>query len=346
MAERIASTAAVPFPYDPARTAVAQMYLEPGMIADRVLPSTPELGTDRLEWLDYEIDDAFQVPDTRLGRRGEPTLVEFVGAEVVDRTEHHGLRDVVPAEDRDAAMAGPMRGPGRPDPVDTANLYLTHLMHLDRETRTANLVFDTDSYKVGYKAALGLGARFTDDAADVLKTLETALTTPIFRPNVVVFGQEPWSAFRQHPQVLKATNRVSGADSGLATRMAVAELLEVDEVLVGRSRIGSSVEGQALALKRAWGKSVACIYRGAYGEMTPSGMPGSERQEMSRDMPMTADMKRPTFGFRAVYREMYTHTGFNERIGVAGATELAVRDSCKEVIAGSEFGYLISTAVA
>ncbi len=264
MPKTITSEGASPFPHDPARTAIVQMYAEPGMIAGRVLPPTPPLGKSEFKWFRYLIDDSFLVPDTRLGRRSTPSLVEFEGEEVTDATQHHGLRDSVPQEDVDAAGATGTSAREWADPVDTAAIRMTHLLQLDREVRVANLVFGAGHYGTGYKETLAAGDRFDAEGSDPLGTLETALTTPIFRSNVVVFGQTAWSAFRRHKAVLAATTQ-SGAESGLASRRAVAELLEVDEVLVGRSRVAANREGQDLELERAWGPHVACLYRGAYG---------------------------------------------------------------------------------
>ena len=343
MPKTITAEGAIPFPHDPARTAIVQMYTEPGMIADRVLPLTPPLGKSEFKWFRYKIDDSFIVPDTRLGRKSKPAEVEFEGEEVTDSTHHYGLSDSVPQEDVDAAGATGTSSKEWADPVDTAIIRMTHLLKLDREVRVANLVFGADHYGTDYKETLAAGDRFDAATSSPLKTLEEALTKPIFRPNIAVFGQAGWSAFRQHKDVLAATNKQSGAEAGLASRRAVAELLEVDEVLVGRSRVASNQQGQDLALKRAWDKSVACLYRGAYGgSATPSGVAGSERQEG-----LQADLARATFGFTAVYRPLNAYSRFNEGVGIKGVTELIVRESSKEVISGGEgFGYLISGVAA
>ena len=338
MADTVSATGAVPFPRDPARTAIVQMYRQPGMIADQVLPPTPALPQSKFKYREYSRDDAFIVPDTSLGRAGEPAQVEFSAREVVDETVHYGLQDHVPVEDQDAAT-----GENGPDPVSFSAVQLASLLTLDREKRVADLVFNAASYGAGYKQALAADARFEDADTDVWGVMEDALTTPLVRPNVVVFGQPAWSYFRRHPKVLAAVNTESGAGSGLASRRAVAEVLEVDEVLVGRARVATNKQGQDLALSRVWGKYVACLYRGAYMMGGMSGEPGSEAE----DMPMSAPPGgMPTFGFTARYRPMETLSRFNEGRGISGVTQLIVRESCKEVISGgSAFGYLLSTVV-
>ena len=333
----IPAAGANPFPFDPARTAIVQLYHEPGMIADRVLPATPPLGMTRFEWFRYRIEDAFEIPDLRLGRKSTPNVVEFEGEEVQDRTEHYGLQDFIPTEDMDAARTSAATR----DPADSATLQMTHLLKLGHEVRVASLVFAEASYSADYRKTPQ--TKFDQETADPLGDLEEALNTPILRPNVVVFGQPSWSRFRRHPKVLSAVNIESGSESGLASRQAVAGLLEVDEVLVGRSRV-ATLGGENLTLKRAWGKSIACIYRGAYANSTPSGTPGSERQEGAE---LTASLSMQTFGFTAVYEPLNVYTRTNEGRGIKGGTEIQVRESCKEVIAGGNgFGFLLHDVIA
>ena len=257
---------------------------------------------------------------------------------MVDKTEHFGLQGKVPVEDQDAAADE------RSDPVDVEVLKLRRLLLLGREVRVSAKVSNPASYGADYRMALQNNANWDDDAADVIGHLETAMNTPIMRPNVAVFGQAAWSALRRHPKILKATNKASGADSGLATRMAVAELLEIDEVLVGRTRVASSLEGQDLALKRTWGDIAAFIYRGAFeGVGAPGGRAGSEAQEAGVDDALTSSMEMETFGFSAEYLPLDVRTRFNEALGAKGVTQVVVRESRKEVICGgSAFGYLIT----
>ncbi|MDD9822305.1 MAG: phage capsid protein [Gammaproteobacteria bacterium] len=334
---------ATPFPFDPARTAIVQEYREKGMIADRVLPPTPPLGKTEFKYFKYKMEDAFVVPDAEMGRKGMPHEVEFEGEEVVDQCINYGLRDSVPQQDIDDAAATATSAMEWADPVDTAALFLTHLLKLNREVRVANLVFNTNSYGADYRMAVGNGSRFDDADSDPWSLLETGMNTPLQRPNIAVFGQEAWSKFRAHPKVLKAVHGNDG-DAGLATRRAVAEELEVDEVLVGRSRIANNKEGQPLALKRAWGKSVALLYRGAFlGGGKPGGKPGSEGT-MELEM-TTTDRRNPTFGFTGIYLPLSVHSRFRSERGAKGEHEVLVRESCKEVVSGKEFGFYFSTVV-
>lgn len=339
-ATTITAEGAAPIPYDPERTAISQMYVEPGMIADQVLPPIARLGVNKFDYFRWKRADAFVLPDNRLGRTGMPTQVEFEGEKVTDSCEDYGLMDLVPQTDVDAAASAANRTPEEADPLNNATIMLTHLQKLAREVRVANLVFGANSYDATLRTALQAANRFDNDASDPVGIIEDQLNKPLIRPNVGVIGQEAWSKLRRHPAVVSARNRNDG-EKGMATRREVAELFELDEILVGRSRVASSAEGQDLALKRAWGKSFALIHRGGPGAVTPGGEAGSERAGM---MP---NVRVPTFGFTAPYVPLEVRTAFKPDRGVKGAHMVAVVESCKEVICGGDaFGAILLTVIA
>lgn len=346
MPTTIASQGAVPFPVHPELTAIAQHYIEQegSFIADRVLPPAPQLGQAKFEYTRYLKADAFVVPDPTLGRKSEPQEVEISGEKVTDSTQDYGYRDLIPQSDVDAAMSsgGDSSMSQWRDPRTTAVIYMTHLLRLAREKRVADLVFATSSYGGDYRKTLQSSARWTQDDADPVGDLDAALNAPIIRPNIVVFGQEAWTAFRKHSKVIDAIYH-GGSSAGLARRRDVAELLEVDELLVGHSRIATSKEGQALALGRVWGKGCAVIYRGAFA--VGGGQPGGDAGSEGRGRLMS-DMKRPTFGFTAPYVPVTVRQRFDEGRGVKGVHDVTVIESCREVICGGEgMGYLLSGVV-
>lgn len=334
MTTTVTPTGASPLAVNPAVTAYVHMHHERGMIAHKVLPviATPKAEFEYYKWSKA---DAFHVPELRLGRTGQARRMEFEAERVVDKTEHYGLSDAVAAEDVDAAMNLASSPTNVGDPIEVASLFLRRLLLLGLEVRVANAVFNSASYDNSMVQAVAAADRFSNDASDPWKLLQKAHDEMLSPPRAAVFGQDAWSAFRTHPSVLKAVNTTSGADAGMASREAVAAVLEVDEVLVGRSRIAMSREGQPLALKRAWGKSVAFISR-----------PGA-RAGMGDDATNVASMREPGFGFIAQYQPLTVLTGFMQDRGIKGVHKITVRESCKEVISGGDgYGYLFTSVTA
>jgi len=275
-----------------------------------------------------------------LGRKGRPAQVEFSGKQIVDETKHYALSDSVPVEDIDKAMLNRRLAGVEVDPVADAARGCAHLLALAREKRTADLVFNADSYHADFRLALANGNRFDDAATDVWGLLQTAKSKLFHRPNIIVFGQEAWNKFCVHPKVLKAVHGNDG-DAGLASEMAVGKILGIPKVLIGASRADSAAEGQAENLGRLWGKSVAMLYVDSADKMARNG-----GMKIGDRMNQGGTYKRPSFGFTAVYEPLSVYSQFNARMGIKGGHEIDVKESCKEVVSGKNgYGYYFSTVV-
>ncbi len=86
-----------------------------------------------------------------------------------------------------------------------------------------------------------------------------ALDLPLIRPNVVVMGQEVWTALILNPNTAK---RISGNDASgrIITKEALASVLNVKEVLVGQAFINTANPGQNATISRLWGKDIAMLF--------------------------------------------------------------------------------------
>lgn len=315
-----------PFPVNPALTAVAIQYRNPAiaLIADEVLPRLPPIGVKPFKWLNYNLADAFTVPNTQVSRRGQPTEIEIAATEVDDACRDYGLDDVVPQDDITQAANAPGYGGFAVDPLMTATQYLTDLILLDREIRAANLVFNAASY-AGNSLVLAGAAQWSDFVnSDPIAAITAGLDACVgFRPNALTFGQATWSTLRRHPKIMKAINRDAG-DSGLATRQAVAELFEVQKVLVGSSFVNQAKKGQAAVLARAWGKHAAALYIN----------------------PVASNRAGVTFGFTAQFGTRTAGSIPEPKVGLRGGQRVRVGESVREVIAASLTSFFWQNATA
>ena len=80
-----------PFSEDPILTAVAIAYRNPdySLIADRVLPRKPVMSRS-FKYQEYPLEANFTVPDSRIGRRSNPKMIEIEGAEQTAGVEAYG----------------------------------------------------------------------------------------------------------------------------------------------------------------------------------------------------------------------------------------------------------------
>ena len=305
-----------PFPIQPDLTAIAVLYRNRKMIADAVAPRRV-VGKQEFKYLKHDMSEGFTVPDTRVGRKSAPNQVEFTATEVVDSTQDYGLDDMIPQADI-------MNAPVNYNPLGVATERLSNLIELDREVRTAGLVFAAGNYATANKQTLSGTSQFSDYTnSDPLGVIMAALDSMVMRANKMVIGRAAFSKLAMHPKIVKAFFGTA-ADSGIATREFIAQLFELDEIIVGESFVNTAKKGQAATLARAWGKHIALL-----------------------NIDNLADISSgTTFALTAQFGSRVAGALADPNIGLHGGQRLRVGESVKEFITAPDLGYLITDAVA
>lgn len=305
-----------PFPIQPELTAIALAYSNGKMIADALLPRRP-VGKKEFKWLKHTLAETFTPVDTKVGRKSKPNEVDFTASELTGATEDNALDDPVPQDDIDNA-------PPNYNPLGRAVEGLTDLIMLGREKRVADLVFAAATYPTANKIALSGTSQFSDFAnSDPIGVIMAGLDAVIMRPNVMAIGRAAFTKLIQHPKIVKAVLGNAG-DSGAATRQQIAQLFELDEVLVGEGWVNTAKRGQAATMARLWGKHIALTYRNA-----------------------TADLTRGvSFGFTAQFGGKIAGSNADPNIGMKGGQRVRAGESVKEVILASDCAYFIENAIA
>lgn len=307
-----------PFPINPVQTGIALAYKNSAMIAEMVMPRVP-VATKEFKYQKYEKSERFTLPETLMGRKGVASKIEFGATEEAGIAQDHGLSTDIPNDDITQAAAS-----GLPSPVNHATEALTDLILLRREKRVADLVFSNDSYNSGHKETLSGTDQWSNytNSTPREQILE-ALDVPLQRPNIFVLGNDTWRLLRQHPQIVSSILGNSG-QQGTITRQQLAELLEVEEVLVGQGWVNTAKPGQTPSFVRVWGKHAALLNRNRFAN-TQSGA---------------------TFGFTAQYQGRVAGQLPNPRMGLRGGVEVIVGETVKELIIAKDLGYFFEDAVA
>jgi hypothetical protein len=319
-----------PFVIQPQLTAVTLAYRNQQFIADAVLPRVPVLSSS-FKWSQFTLADGFTIPDTRVGRKSAPNEIDWTASEQTSSTVDYALDDRIPQSDIDAAASAPAVANARPlDPRMRSTELLSELIALDREKRVADLMFTLGTYPSANRTTLSGTSQWSDKAAsDPITAILNALDVPLYRPNVLVLGRAVWTQLRQHPKVTAAIYPVGGnAGAGAApvSRQALADVLELDEVIVGEGWVNSAKPGQTPTMVRLWGKHAALIYRAPVVASPTSSM---------------------TFGFTAQYGTRIAGTIERDAsVGMRGGERVRVGESVKEVIAANDVGYFFQNAVA
>ena len=136
--------------------------------------------------------------------------------------------------------------------------YLLDKLLLDWERRVALLV--TSGSNVGSYSAV---TSAWNGAGNPIGNLNTALdnvqNSTGYRPNRIVMGLDAWKAFRRDSNV---RNLIFGTNNGggYPNTAQVAQLLDVDDVMIGGAFYNSKEEGQTETLSRIWADNVLAYY--------------------------------------------------------------------------------------
>ena len=313
------------FPVNPELTAVAIGYRNPdiALIADQVLPRVPT--AKKFNWTKYSAAQGYTVPDTKVGRKSEPTMVDFSGSLMPDEVVDYGLDDLVPVDEVAAyeSMAKPASG-GPIDPQALSTMMLSGLLELDREVRVSNIVFNTANYAAANQATLAGTSQWSDYAnSNPLSAIMSALDSTLIRPNKLVIGQQAWTVLRQHPKIVQAIFKtVQGA--GVVTKLMLAETLEIDEIIVGSAWVNTARKGQAPSYSRTWGKHCSLIFSSI----------------------LAAQTMQPNYGFTAQWGTRIAGALPEPKSGLRGGVRVRTGESVKEIISASDAGYFFQNCVA
>ncbi|MEL7098285.1 MAG: capsid protein [Pseudomonadota bacterium] len=318
-----------PFVTDPILTAVAIGYTNTAAmrIADRVLPRTP-VAAETFKWTHYPIEEAFNTPETLVGRRGQVQQLEFGGEERESAVEDHGLDSSIPNSDIQAANEARSRGVTIHDPEKHATMMLTETIENAREARVGQMVFNADNYAVGRKEVLSGTDQFSDyDNSDPIEVLKDAgNSTLIYRPNTHVYGREAWSKIASHPKLVNAVKgNVTG--SGMISMEQYVQLFSgegVTQVLVGDGWVNTAKRGQPVNLQRAWGKHCALLYLD----------------------PIATTQGGVTFGFTAELGGRIAGRIEDPDVGLQGGVRIRAGERVKELIVAEDVGYFIQNVIA
>ena len=322
--EASAALASAPFQTHSRMTQIAMAERPSGFIADEVMPRIN--APYKFEYTKGDNLDQFTIPETRASRAGRMNEVEF-GAVLADGSvDDFGLLTFVPYRDIDEARQQQAAW----DPLAQASAGLGQLMSLRREKRVADLVTATSSYAANHYTTLAGNSQWSDAAnSDPLKAISDALDVPITRPNTMVIGRKAWTPLRRHPKIVDAvTMRGAGGvnAAGLVSREGVADLFELERILIGDAWFQSANRGQAANYERVWGKHASLLH---------------VRRPTGTTDPM------PTWGFTAQALALQIAMSEEPSRGVGRGSRVVKSSECiREIVSWNSAGYLFRNAAA
>jgi hypothetical protein len=294
---------------DPLMTEVSLQYGPTGHIADQVLPPVRVTLEDG-QYLVYD-KSRFNTPEAQRRPRSRYKEIDWKFSKDAYHAEEYGLESRIDDRERDNS----------PDALGldtTTTEILTDNILNNRERRVANLVLNTSN--VTQNTTLAGAAQWSDasggDPIGVSITAQTTIQASTgFTPNTAVMGFKVWQQLRNNPKITAFLG-----DTEQLTKQRLAQILGVEEVLVGTVLYNTAKAGQTAVLGDVWGKDVLFFYR----EPRPQ-------------------QRRPSFGYRFFTQAL---RAFRWRDTPVNCDVIRVNEIRAEKIVAASLGYLVKAAVA
>ncbi len=294
---------------DTLMTNVSVAYGPTGHIADQVLPPV----NVRLEdgtFLVYG-KERFNIPEAQRRPRSRYKEIDWTTSKDTYHAEEYGLESRIDDRERDNAMPGL-------ELDETTTEILTDNILNNRERRVANLVLSTAN--VTQNTTLAGANQWSDasggDPVGVSITAQSTIQASTgYLPNTAVMGFKVWQALRNNAKI-----KTFLGDGELLSRARLAEILGVQEILVGTVLFNTAKAGQTTTLGDMWGKDILFFYR----EPRPA-------------------QRRPSFGYRFVAQGL---RAFRWRDTPVNCDVLRVNEISAEKLVATQLGFLVKAAVA
>ena len=230
---------------------VAINYKPMGFIADMIAPivTVPKQSN---HYAIFQRADKIRQPNTLRAPGTRATRVDQDVSSDTYFADNYALYSPVTIEDR--ANADPIY---MSQIINSRVEFITDLLMLDWEIRVAALI---TSGSVGTNAAVSSAWNGAGDPlGDINSMIDSVQDACGVRPNRMVLGLDAWKSLRRDSNV---RNIIFGNNNGggYPSTAQVAEIFEVDEILVGGAYENTAAEGLTESLAKVWGDHVTIYY--------------------------------------------------------------------------------------
>jgi hypothetical protein len=311
-----------PFVESPQYTALALGYKNPEYLADLIMPSPGGLVADTFSWDFFSAANFLSAPANEVGRTGSTPTVRFLAEQRTSFTKDYGYQSPVPRADQDKGEQQRSANYTSYDPKAVAADGLTELLMLAREVRVASLLGDIANH--GRVVTLTGTDVFDNGASPIQDIIEDARNKMPLPPTHLITNALIGSKIRTNANVVEAV-RGTGAKKGNVSASDLAELFELDQVLLSRARFNpgqlNDPAAASFPTRRVFGNWIALLHINPLSSLT-----GSVRQ---------------TWGMTARSKDKVAFEFFDPNQGVRGADILRVGEFCREVVCAPICGTLI-----
>ncbi len=278
-----------------ALTNVSLAYRNPAFISDIIAPAVNvRKQQDRYYIYDSE-RESFRSTDDRRAPGAVANEVDFALSSDSYYCADHALTSVIPDEERDNA------DPAIQPDIDRTE-FLTEKIDLNKEIELADIVAaDTDLAGTTLEGAAQWSHADSDPQIAIEDGKASIIAGTQCLPNTLVLPYEVFAKVHTHPKIME---RVNASGTLLPTAQVLAQLFDVERVLVPRAVKNTAAPGQTASMSYVWGKHAFLLYvppRAALKTMAfaftflwtaAPGSSGGRTVETWRENPRKADVIR------------------------------------------------------
>jgi hypothetical protein len=203
----------------------------------------------------YTKKDKFTLPETIRGPKDKANEVDWSASTSTYGCIDHALREFL----SDSLVNNSDQGV---DPRRRTNNFLTDLLLLTFERVISALATTYGNYGSSYRVQLSGGDQWDSYAtSDPIGVVDTGKEACFIEPNTMIMGKQVWTQLKNHPQILdRITGGATKVNPAMVTPELVAEIFEVEKVLIGKAKYNSSNKAQTASYSYVWGKDVVLAY--------------------------------------------------------------------------------------
>jgi hypothetical protein len=241
--------------------------------------------------------ESFNVPDTRYSKGAGFNRVDWTPSKDTYYAELRGLEQQLTEVEKSNADS-PL------NLESDTTMFLTDQVDLGKEKEIVDLV--TDPLIITQNRDLvGDGENWDDPNSNPFDVIDEAKDTvensAIPEPNTLVLPKPVYRALKKHPKVL---SKLAFTERGIVTPQILANLFEVERILIPATFFNSAREGQDPVLERLWGKVGLLAYIPARAGLKVIGL-GFTFMWWARRMGRYPEKKTMSEVFQLSYAEDY-----------------------------------------
>ena len=229
---------------------ISVQYRNAAYVGLQLMPVVPVKKESDIYYIYDSKADRFRIPETLRAPKTESKTVNWKVTTGTYTCKEYALNDLIDDRERNNADA-PLNLE-----VDTVE-FLTDIIELAQEQRIATLLTGAS---MTHSAIISV--KWEDYAnSDPIGDIETGkqdIHSRIFRnPNTLLLGVEVYNVLKHHPDIL---DRIKYVQKGVVTAELMANIFEVDKVIIGEAGYNTKKEGQTAVYGYLWGKYAILAY--------------------------------------------------------------------------------------